>query len=109
MYDGIKKSIGPTRKKTAPLKSTTGELIQDRAKQMECWVQHYSEPYSRENVITEEALNAIKCLAMLEELECDPTLEALNPGLDSLASDKIPSKESIPAEVLKCYKRNIIS
>lgn len=109
MYDGIKKSIGPTRKKTAPLKSTTGELIQDRAKQMECWVQHYSEPYSRENVITEEALNAIKCLAMLEELECDPTLEALNPGLDSLASGKIPSKESIPAEVLKCYKRNIIS
>lgn len=109
MYDGIQKSLGPTRKKTAPLKSTTGELIQDRAKQMECWVQHYSELYSRENVITEEAVNAIKFLPMLEELDSDPTLEELNPGLDSLASGKVPSKESIPAEVLKCYKGNIIS
>ena len=109
MYDGIQKSLGPTRKKTAPLKSTTGELIQDRAKQMEFWVQHYSELYSRENVITEEALNAIKCLPMLEELDSDPTLEELNPGFDSLASGKVPSKESIPAKVLKCYKGNIIS
>ena len=108
MYDGIQKSLGPTRKKTAPLKSTTGELIQDRAKQMECWVQHYSELYSRENVITEEALNTIKCLPLLEELDSDATLEELNPGLDSLASGKVPSKKSIPAEVLKCYKGNII-
>jgi len=84
MYDGIKQALDPTKKKTAPLKSTTGELMQDRAKQMECWVQHYPELYSRENVITEEALNAIKRLPMLEELDSDPTLEELNPGLDSL-------------------------
>jgi len=67
-------------------------------------VQRYSELNSREDVITEEALNAIKCLPMLEELDSDPTLEELNPGLDSLASGKAPGKESIPAEVLKCYK-----
>ena len=73
---------------------------------MECWVQHYSELYSRENVITEEALNTIKCLPLLEELDSDATLEELNQGLDSLASGKLPSKESIPAEVLKCYKGN---
>lgn len=76
---------------------------------MECWVQHYSELYSRENVITEEALNTIKCLPLLEELDSDATLEELNPGLDSPASGKVPSKKSIPAEVLKCYKGNIIS
>ena len=46
MYDGIKQALGPTKKKTVPLKSATGEIIQDRAKQMERWVQHYSELYS---------------------------------------------------------------
>lgn len=109
MYDGVKQALGPAKTKTAPLKSTAGELIEDRAKQMECWVQHYYELYSRENVVTEEALNAIKCLPVLEELDSDPTLEELNLGLDSLASGKAPGQESIPAEVLKCYKRNIIS
>ena len=57
MYDGIKQALGPIQKKSAPLKSATGVLIQDRVQQMERWVQHYSELYSRENVVTEEALN----------------------------------------------------
>lgn len=53
------------------------------------YVQHYSEE--------EGALNAIKCLPVLEELDSD-----LNLALDSLASSKAPGKDSIPAEVLKC-------
>ena len=59
MYDGIKQAFGPTQKKTAPLKSTTGEVIQDREQQMERWVEHYTEFYARENVVTKDALNAI--------------------------------------------------
>jgi len=58
------------------------------------YVQHYSEE--------EGALNAIKCLPVLEELDSD-----LNLALDSLASSKAPGKDSIPAEVLKCWKGNI--
>ena len=46
MYDGIKQALGPIQKKS-PLKSATGVIIQDRAQQMERWVQHYSELYSR--------------------------------------------------------------
>lgn len=56
MYDGIKQALGPMQKKTAPL-SITGKIIQDQAKQMEQWV----ELYSRENMVSEEALDAIEC------------------------------------------------
>ena len=35
MYDGIKQALGPTQKKTALMKSATGEVIQDREQQME--------------------------------------------------------------------------
>ncbi|XP_050707960.1 uncharacterized protein LOC126993145 [Eriocheir sinensis] len=109
MYDGIKQALGPTKKKTAPLKSTTGEVIQDRSKQMDRWVEHYSELYSRENTVTEDALNAIECLPVLEELDREPTLAKLNEALDSLAHGKAPGKDGISAEVLKCCKGTIIT
>ena len=76
---------------------------------MERWVQHYSEVYFGENVVTEEALNAIKCFHVLEELDSDPSLEDLNKAVASPSSGRAPGNESIPAEVLKCCKGNIIS
>ena len=47
MYDGIKQDICPMQSRTAPLKSATGDAIKDKSKQMERWVEHYSELYSR--------------------------------------------------------------
>ena len=67
---------------------------------MDHWVQHYSELYSRENVITVEALNNIECLPVLEELDSKPTLAEIKGALDSLASGKALGKDNIPAEVL---------
>ena len=65
---------------------------------MKRWVQHNSELYSRENVVTEGALNAIKCLPVLEELH----REELKEALVSFASNKqAPGKDSIPAEMLQ--------
>ena len=67
---------------------------------MERWVQHYSELYSRENVVTKEALNYIECLPVLEELDREPTLAEIKAALDSLASGKAPGKDNIPTEIL---------
>ena len=97
MYDGIKQALGPIQKKSAPLKSATGGIIPDRAQQMDHWVQHYSELYSRENVVTKEALNNIECLPVLEELDSEATLAEIKGALDSL---KGPGKDNIPAEML---------
>lgn len=47
MYDGVTKALGRTKSKTAPLKSISGEVITDKRKQMERWVEHDSELYSR--------------------------------------------------------------
>ena len=82
------------------MKTATGMIIQDQAQQMECWVQHYSELYSRENAVTKEALNNIECLIVLEELDSKPTLAEIKEALDSLTSNKAPGKDNIPVEVL---------
>ena len=76
---------------------------------MDHWVQHYSELYSRENVVTEEALDNIKCLPVSEELDSKPTLAEIYVALGSLVSGKAPGKDNIPAEVLNCCKEIITS
>lgn len=63
MYDGIKKATGSSVNKTAPLKSKSAVAITDKAKQLDGWVKHYSELYSRENVVHQSALDAIDGLS----------------------------------------------
>ena len=75
IYDGITKALGPTQSKTAPLKSISGEVITDKGKQMEGWVEHYSELYSRENSVVDSALDAIEPLPITEDSDAEPTLE----------------------------------
>ena len=93
-----------SRKLLAQLKSTSGEMLTDRDKQMERWVKHYSELYSRETVVTNAALNAIRDLPMMEELDNEPTIEDLSKAIDSLSCFKAPGCDSIPPEVIKCAK-----
>ena len=89
---------------TTPLKSATGDVIKDKSKQMECWVDHYSELYSRMNVVSEEALIAMECLSTMDEHDSKPTLEEIDQALDQLSSCKAPRKDGIPAEVIKYAK-----
>ncbi|KAI0213003.1 hypothetical protein LSAT2_002055, partial [Lamellibrachia satsuma] len=77
MYDGIKKAVGPTVRKMAPLKSTSGEMLTDRDKQMERWVEHYSELYSRQTVVTNAALNAIRNEGTVPQEMRDATIVTL--------------------------------
>ena len=76
---------------------------------MERWVEHYTELYARENVVTEDALNVIECLPELEELDREPTFDELSEALDSLASGSASGKDGIPAEELKCCKETFIT
>ena len=84
MYEGIKLATGPSIKKTAPLKSKSGEVITDRSKQMERWAEHYMELYATENTVSEEALNDIASLPVMEELDKEPTRVELSKAIDSL-------------------------
>ena len=101
MYDDIKKAVGPTLNKNAPLRSSTREVIMDRGHQLEIWVEHYSDIYSRENIVSPSALDAVKWLPTMEELDTEPTLEELSKAIDSLASGKAPGSDGIPPDLLK--------
>ena len=108
MYDGIKKALGPMQSKMAPLKSATGEVITDQGWQMERWVEHYSDLYSRENTVTPSALGAIKCMPIMEELDVEPTVDELSKVIDSLAAGKAPGSNSIPPDLIKHCKTTLL-
>ena len=107
MYDGIKKALGPTLNKTAPLRSSTGEVITDRGHQLERWVEQYSDIYSRENNVSPTALDAVECLPTMEELDTEPTLEKLSKAIDSLASGKTPGSDGIPPRPTKALQDHL--
>ena len=105
--DGITKALRPTQSKTAPLKSISGEVITDKGKQMERWVEDYSELYSRENSV-DVALDAIECLPIMETLDAEPTLEELSKAIDSLACSKAPGTDAISPDLIKRSKSTLL-
>ena len=96
--------MGPVQNKTAPLKSSTGEVITDKGQQMERLVEHYSDLYSRQNVVTSAALDAIECLPTMEELNTEPTVEELSTAIDSLAL----GSDGIPPDLVKHCKTTLL-
>ena len=96
IYDGIKKATDRTMKKTAPLKTQSGEVIADSNKQMERWVEHYAELSSTESTISNDALYTIESLPVMTELDTEPTEDDLSKAIDSLTNGKAPGKYVIP-------------
>ena len=71
-------------------------------------MEHYSELYSSMNVVSEEALMAMKSLSTMDELDKEPTLEDINQAQDQLSSGKVPGNDGIPVEVFKCAERTLL-
>ncbi|XP_014787592.1 uncharacterized protein LOC106881645 [Octopus bimaculoides] len=100
MYEKIRVAIGPAVSKVAPLKSATGDQLTDKKKQMERWVEHYSQLYTKERDVDRQLDEAIPQLTEMTELDIPPMEEELSTAIDELASGKAPENENIPAEVL---------
>lgn len=81
MYEGVKKAFGPKATKVVPLKSALGDIITDRAKQMEKWAKHYQELNLWENTVTETAIKNTNLLPVMEVLDVPPSAEELSKEL----------------------------
>ena len=96
------------RARWPPSNPATGEVITDQGWQMERWVEHYSDLYSRENTVTPSALGTIKCMPIMEELDAEPTMDELSKVIDSLATGKAPGSNSIPPDLIKHCKTTLL-
>lgn len=72
MYEGIEKALGPTQSKPVPLKSAIGETIKDKGNQMERWMEHYAQLYSKESTISDAAYEAVEPLPVMDDMDETP-------------------------------------
>ena len=70
--------------------------------------EHYFDLYSRENIVSPSALDAVECLPTMEELDTEPTLEELSKAILSLVSDKAPGSDGIPQDLIKHCKNALL-
>ena len=108
MYNGIKKALGRSQGKTAPIKSSSGEIITDKGQPIERWVEHCSDLYSGENTVSPAALDVIECLPTVDELDSEPSVEELSKAIDRLVSGKAPGNDVIPSDLTKHCKTAIL-
>ncbi|KAI8495103.1 hypothetical protein Bbelb_270890 [Branchiostoma belcheri] len=101
MYSLMKVALGPRVSKTAPLKTKEGEAITDKTKQLDRWVEHYSELYSKEIAEKPRLEEVLPAYPELAELDAMPEESELLEALSALPSGKAPGQDGIPAEVLK--------
>ncbi|XP_078664108.1 uncharacterized protein LOC144907177 [Branchiostoma floridae x Branchiostoma belcheri] len=109
MHGLMKVVFGPRVSKTAPLKTKDGEIITDKAKQLDRWVQHYAELYSEETPERPELEEVLPTYPEMTELDSMPEESELLEALSSLPSGKAPGQDGIPGEVLKQNKELVIS
>ena len=69
-------------------------------------MEHYSDIYSTENIVSPSALDAVECLPTMEEsdTELEPTVEEHSKAIDSLASGKAPGSDRIRPHLIKHCK-----
>lgn len=68
-----------------PLKSLTGEVIKVKANQIERWVEQYSELYSKEDTISDNAYETIKSPSYMSKLDELLTIEQLSKAIIIIA------------------------
>lgn len=101
VFAGIKQAIGPLPKKSAPLKELDGSVITDGNRQLNRWVEHYTELYAHPVNIDPEAVVAIHELETWHELDQLPTASELHKAVTLLKNGKSPGEDGISAELLK--------
>ena len=68
---------------------------------MERWVEHYAKLSTKENMVSLEALNAIDCLPVLEDLDSEPTKVEVKEVLRHLYLEKARCQDGNPLPALE--------
>lgn len=99
-----RKQSAQAQLKLPHLKSKSREVISDKAKQLERWVEYCAELYSTDNTVSQAAFDAVERLPTIPELEKYLSLKEVANAIDKLPSGKAPDKDCVLVEVIKSSK-----
>ena len=108
MYEGINQVIGKQIKKPAPLRSKTGELLNDSSQKLERLVEHYVDLYSTNTKVSDKALESFPQAGPFATLDLEPSLEDVANAIDRQQCGKAPGQDGIPPDIIKCGKEVLV-
>ena len=68
---------------------------------MKRWAEHYQELYSRENIVTDTAIDSTSLLPVMDKLDVPPSVDELRKAINSPACGKAPGNDGVSSEVIK--------
>ena len=68
---------------------------------MKRWTEHYQEPYSTENIVTDIVVESTSLLPFMNKFDLPPSVVLLRKAINSLAWGKASGNNGIPSEVIE--------
>ena len=109
VYEDIKKAIGPVKKKIALLKDAQGNLIHDKSKQIDRWVEQYGDRYVEESEIHIDKIKQLPSFGVVPERNRLPTFDEMIEAVKQMPNNKSPVNDAIPAKVFICLDDTSLS
>ncbi|XP_076029781.1 uncharacterized protein LOC143018306 [Oratosquilla oratoria] len=107
-YSAIKRTYGPQRKPTCPVRSADGaRLIINKKEILDRWAEHYQHLLSMGNPTDPTVFEILPDIPSLPELDNMPTYWEVHKAVTSLKNNKAAGPDGIPAEILKYGGRAI--
>ena len=109
MYAGMTTAIGPTVKKTAPIRSKDGVTLTKRADQMNRWIENFFDFYGTERPCTATVINKVSSVEIMEELDDEPEFIEMEAVVARLSNNKTSGRDAILVDLTKVGRQVLLS
>ena len=75
---------------------------------MEIWVKHYSNLYSRQKTVSQNALDSLECHQTMDELDSVPNIKELSSAINHLTNGKSAGSDNIPPDLIKTCRSALL-
>ena len=75
---------------------------------MEIWVVHYSNLYSRQKTVSQNALDSLECHQTMDELDSVPNIKELSSAINHLTNGKSAGSDNIQPDLIKTCRSALL-
>lgn len=100
-YESMRATVGPTKRASAPVRSTNGELLRTQSEILNRWEEHFSTLLNERTDYDPSILDELPLIPVDEQLWSSPEREEVDKIIEGLKNSKSPGPDGVAAELLK--------
>ena len=100
-YETMRATVGPRKKSSTPVRSSSGELLRSQVEILDRWREHFATLLNESNEFDETILNELPLIPAEEQLWTTPDRREVLGIVEGLKSNKSPGPDDETAELIK--------